>query len=102
MPIKIDKGRADSYIGTFHYESADDMIQLQELKKMVSNMNKSLKRANFDYQFRVVVCGRLGENNPNAYKYKERKYSYHGYGAHPYQTIKLADASHVDAYIYRR
>ena len=100
MPIQISKDRTDAYIGTFHYADAGDMLQLAEVRKMVSNLNKSLKSDGYEYRFRVSLRGRLGKNNPNAEKYRHAG-NYHGFGGHPYQMIKLADASHVDAYIHK-
>lgn len=99
MPIKVDDKRTSSYIGTFHYESADDMLQLSELRKMVMNLNRMLKEDGYNYRFRLSVQGRMGKNNPNAQKYKNPN---RRFGGHRYQRIQLADASRVDAYIHRR
>lgn len=100
MPIQISKDRTDAYIGTFHYSDAADMLQLEEVRKMVSNLNKSLKSDGYKYRFRVSLRGRLGKNNPNAEKYRAGgRYKY--FGSHNYQMIKLADAQYVDAYIHR-
>ena len=68
---------------------------------MVANLNKSLKESGYEIQYYVKAQGRLGKDNPNAFKYRK------GYKAvasyyHPAQTIHLKDASHVDAYIYKR
>lgn len=101
MGIKIDKKRTNAFIGTFHYESADDMLQLSELRKMVMNLNRMLKEDGYNYRFRLSIHGRMGENNVNAYKYK-RGGPRERFGGHPYQTIALEDASRVDAYIHRR
>ena len=66
--------------------------QIERLKSEYSSLNKDLRDANKDYQFYVKCQGRLGKNNPNAYKYRGR-YMY---------CIKLEDAERMDAYIYRR
>lgn len=76
MGIKIDKNRSDSYIGTFYNECVHDVLELEELKLMVRNMNKSLRDANLDYQFRVKL---RGDN-----------------------SLPLDTAKYVDAYILRR
>jgi len=96
MGLEMNTERTDSYIGTFHYESAEDMLQLGEVRKMVTNMNKDLKRGGFEHRFYVKSQGRLGENNPNSKKYRR------GGTYHNAQCVRLEDASRVDAYIYRR
>jgi len=106
MGIQIDKKRTDAYIGTFHYGCADDMLQLEELRAMVRNMNRSLREAKMDYQFRVKLQGR-GENRfERAKEYYTKKYN----GRLPDRSIKhlvaqslpLECAEKVDAYILRR
>lgn len=86
MGIKVDKNRTDAYIGTFHYGCADDMLQLEELRCMVKNMNKSLREAKMDYQFYVKCQGR-------GHRHGVRRY---------HQSLPLDLAHSVDAYIYRR
>jgi hypothetical protein len=86
MGIQISKDRTDAYIGTFDYASADDMLQLQEVRNMVKNMNKSLREANMDYQFYVKCQGR-------GHRQGVRRYN---------QSLPLSLADRVDAYIYRR
>jgi len=79
-------------LGTFYRNSKEDMELLANLRKMVTNLNKDLRNAKMDYQFYVKCQGRLGKNNPNAYKYRGR-YLY---------AVKLEDAERMDAYVYRR
>lgn len=98
MPIQVSEDRTDAYIGTFYYEDAADMLQLQEVRKMVSNLNKSLKEDGYRYRFKVSLRGRLGKNNPNAEKYR---LAGHYPAFNRYQMIKLADATRVDAYIHK-
>ena len=86
MGIQVSKDRTDSYIGTFHYGDADDMLQLAEVRSMVKNMNKDLRKANMDYQFYVKCQGR-------GHRQGVRRYN---------QSLPLDSASSVDAYIYRR
>jgi hypothetical protein len=76
MGIKVDKKRTDSYIGTFNYGCADDMLQLNDLKAMVKNMNRMLKEEDMSYQFYVKLRGA---------------------GRKP-----VAKSDAVDAFIYRR
>lgn len=106
MGIQIDKNRTDSYIGTFDYASADDMLQLQEVRNMVKNMNKSLRAAKMDYQFRVVVRGR-GQNRfkkTKAWfeKKYDRKFSDGYIRSRCAQDLPLECADRVDAYILLR
>lgn len=76
MGIKVDSKRTDSYIGTFNYGCADDMLQLNDLKLMVKNMNRMLKEEDMNYQFYVKLRGA---------------------GRKP-----VVNADAVDAFIYRR
>ena len=106
MGIKIDNNRSDSYIGTFDYSCADDMLQLEEVRTMVKNMNKSLRKAEMDYQFRVVVRGRGDNRFERAKGFFEKKYGRQfseGYmKARLAQDLPLEYADRVDAYILRR
>ena len=87
MGIQISNNRySTSYIGTFHYESADDMLQLEEVRKMVTKMNKMLREDGYDYRFRVKCQGR-------GHRHGVRRYC---------QSLPLPLAERVDAYIYRR
>lgn len=86
MGIQVSKDRTDSYIGTFHYGCADDMLELNEVRNMVKNMNKMLRNDGYDYQFYVKCQGR-------GYRQGVRRYN---------QSLPLDLANKVDAYIYRR
>lgn len=109
MPIitKKTNRNSDSYIGTFDYECADDMLQLEELRGMVKNMNRMLREdGRSDYQFRVVLRGR-GENRfDRAKDYYAKKYGRQfseGYvKGRCAQDLPLEFADRVDAYIYQR
>jgi hypothetical protein len=106
MGIQINNKRTDSYIGTFDYNCADDMLQLQEVRNMVKNMNKSLRSANMDYQFRVIVRGRGDNRFERAKDYYNKKYgrqfSERYIKARVAQDLPLEFADRVDAYILRR
>ena len=87
MGIQISKDRTNAYIGTFDYACADDMLQLEELRSMVKNMNKMLRDAGKgDYQFYVKCQGRGPRQGVRRYN----------------QALPLTLAERVDAYIYRR
>lgn len=90
MPIRIDENRTNAYIGTFYVEDASDMLELQELKKMVRNMNRMLKEDGYPHRFRLTLRGRLGKRNPAYPKYR--------YGP---CDVALSDATRIDAYIHR-
>ena len=106
MGIQINNKRTDSYIGTFDYGCADDMLQLEEVRNMVKNMNKSLRSANMDYQFRVIVRGRGDNRFERAKDYYNKKYgrqfSERYIKARVAQDLPLELADRVDAYILRR
>jgi hypothetical protein len=86
MGIQVSKDRTDAYIGTFDYASADDMLQLEEVRSMVKNMNKMLREDGYDYSFYVKCQGR-------GHRQGVRRYN---------QSLPLSLADRVDAYIYRR
>lgn len=88
--------RTTRYLGTFHYDSAGEMLALDELRASVRKMNKALKkddardRHGRAVRFYVKCQGR----GPRAVN---------GQPAHRYaQSLPLKYATHVDAYIYRR
>ena len=108
MGMNMNSGRtSDAYIGTFDYGSAGDMLQLDEIKGMVKNMNRMLREdGRGQYQFRVVLRGRqpVEKQDVNIYSYgtglrdiRKRSYDYFGN-----VVGGIANASKVDAYIYRR
>ena len=89
MGIKTNKGReSQAYIGTFKYDSYDDMFQLEDLRAMVKHMNRDLRAAKMDYQFYVKCQGRSDTIKRSFGKY--------------YYSLPLSVADRVDAYIYRR
>lgn len=103
----MQKIRSKSYVGTFHTESAADMLELERIRKAIRVVNYQLrhfkygsqeKKSGFGneyyHQFYVKCAGRLGKNNPNAHKY------YHDGFNVPY--VRLEDAARVDAYVYQR
>lgn len=105
MGIKTDKTRTNSYIGTFHYESADDMLQLKELRQMVTNLNKMVKQSGYNYAFYVKLQGRGSNRFERAKEVFRAKYpnmSDRAIKHHVAQSLPLATAEYVDAYILRR
>jgi Zn/Cd-binding protein ZinT len=106
MGIQILQDRTNAYIGTFHYESANDMLQLEDVRSMVKNMNKLLKKDGYNYKFRVKLQGRGKNRFERAKEYYEKKYN----GRLSAGTIKrlsaqnlpLECAEYVDAYVLRR
>lgn len=86
MGIQVSENRTDAYVGTFDYSCAEDMLQLDEVKGMVKNMNRMLREAKMNYQFYVKCQGRGPRQGVRRYN----------------QSLPLALAERVDAYIYRR
>jgi hypothetical protein len=72
----------------------EDQDKLDGLRTVVKLANEA-----FDLTKYVKLQGRLGEDNPNAWKYKIRR---NGgiYGNH--QCIRLFDAATADVYVYNR
>ena len=83
MGIRVSTDRTDSYIGTFYKDNADDMSQLKAVRAIVKNMNASLRRSKFNYQFYVKCQGRGWRHGVPRYN----------------QSLPLPLASHMDAYI---
>lgn len=97
---------SNSYIGTFNYKCADDMLNLENIKSMVKGMNAMLKKDGYDYSFRVCLRGRkpVKKKLINTMPWRsglrrESKVSYDYFGN---IVGGIANASAVDAYIYRR
>jgi len=87
-----------SYIFTYHPADWNDIKRLKHVKDSIKEYN-----ARGGAQQRVVLKGRLGKKNPNAYKYQKKHTKFCGWsGTHPYQTILKADAAYFDVYIYNR
>jgi hypothetical protein len=82
--------RTDAYEFTFHPTDWNDIKRLREFKQLVKNHNK-----NSSQKLYVKMQGRLGKDNPSADKYR-------GKGFNAYQTIRKADASYFDVYLYER
>jgi hypothetical protein len=74
-----------------------------EDQRIVDIIKKTVKVSNLTYGTkgaRVKLQGRLGENNPNAWKYRRGSWTKGGYGN--CQCVRLADAQRADIYVYDR
>ena len=82
---------------------AEDLIKVNELKAHIKWHNAQMrKESELIYgstvgrtALSVKLQGRLGKNNPNAIKYRTKRFNSH-------QMIALCDAQHADVYIYVR
>lgn len=83
MYIDTSKARTHAYVGTFGMDEQDQQ-ELQQIRKMVTNLNKDLKMFGYNYRYYVKAQGR----GPRLGKYN--------------QSLPLKFARKVDAYIYRR
>lgn len=94
--------RTDAYIGTFTNDSKDS-ARIKDLRKFLTSMNKMLKNDGKEAGYYIKLQGRLGKDNPNAWKYAGGENSIYG-GRHSgrWQCIRLPDAGYADAYIYQR
>lgn len=89
---------SDSYVRTVDHHSEKGKAFIAALRKHIKAEDEytgGLRR-------RVCIKGRMGKNNPNAYKYSVKNTPNVWYGSHSHQTIKLADAATADVYIYNR
>jgi hypothetical protein len=106
MGIQVSENRTDAYVGTFDYSCAEDMLQLNEVRGMVKNMNKMLSQDGYDYRFYVKCQGR-GTNRTERMKAwlsdkYDRPVSDHWARCAGQRSLPLDIAERVDAYIYRR
>lgn len=102
MPIMIDKKRTEAYIGTFDTTSAADMLELEELSKMVMNLNKDLKRARARDRSGNALRYRLTKKGRGAIDKKVINGKEISYDAFGHIVGGLGNASRIDAYIHRR
>jgi len=84
---------SNSYVRTVDHHSEKGKALIAALRKYVKAEDEYIG----GLSRRVCVKGRMGKNNPNAHKYSVKNY-----GSNYHQTIKLADASKADLYIYDR
>jgi hypothetical protein len=89
--------RTDSYIFTADPISANDMQQIELVRKTVRTSNKLAREAskwsgNTPTLYRVCLKARLGKSNPAYAKYKNQWI----------KSIKLEDAQRIDVYVQRR
>ncbi len=95
--------KSDSYIGTFDVGSVTDMQQLADLRSMVRNLNKMLKRKT-GKTFRVVVRGRKPAVKMSVgrgyFTPASRGLVSYDFGGNIVGGI--ANATRLDAYLYER
>lgn len=99
------KLRTDSYIMTADPLSANDMQQIEIVRKTVSIANKRAKAAakwkgTKPVLYRVCLKARLGRDNPNADIYRNKTTFWGRKG--DYQSIKLEHAQRIDVYVQLR
>lgn len=87
--------RSKNYMFTYIPGNAESDVEMLQLKEYVKFMLEE-----FNVRLRIVKAGRLGKNNPNAWKYRSASRYYKGCGGHPYQYIKKSDAVKFDVYVY--
>ena len=99
---KLVDNKSEDYI-RFSDRVFDTPEILYKEFKSVSEHTQMLKQEGFNHQYYIKLQGRLGKNNPNAWKYEAGENSIYGgnYCGH-WQSIRLQDAAHADAYIYKR
>lgn len=91
MEIKYKNRSTSSYRFTVDMNNPSDVEAVNSLKKFVSTYNKTYPKN----KLRVTLKGRLGKDNPNAVKYRGKRFN-------AYQTIAKADAKHFDVYVNNR
>ena len=98
MIKNIENRYSTSYVTTVdhHSEIGKEYVEtLRRLVKVEDELNGTSRR--------VTLQGRMGENNPNAYKYSVKNANANAWsGSNTHQCIKLGDAATADIYIYNR
>jgi len=84
MMIDTSSERSKAYLGTFNVND-EDMLEVNQIRKMVSNLNRDLKAFGYQYRYYVKLQGRGPRPSPRYW-----------------QSLPLSMAERVDAYIYRR
>lgn len=89
--------RTNSYQFTVEMKDGKPVTKTESLAELREEV--AMTNGIFQTQFYVKLQGRLGKNNPNAWKYKSRR---NGgiYGRA--QCVRLADAAFADVYVYGR
>jgi hypothetical protein len=86
-----------SFVTTVDHHSEEGKDLIAAIRKYIKSDDKERGLSR-----RVCLKGRMGKNNPNAYKYSIKNIAPPCYGTHSHQTIKLSDALKADVYIYDR
>lgn len=95
--------RSSNYLATFNLVdsqfSAEDALVYEGFLKVIKILNKNKTVINrnghkFYYTWYLVKRPRLGKNNVNTEKYKNKR--------NGYQMIKMADGTRCDVYMYQR
>lgn len=96
--------RTDAYVGTFDVESVDDMIEIEKIRRVVRNLNKTLKESGavdsygVPIRYRLCLKGRK-PRIPMYNKKTRRMVKYTAFGDIP---GGIANAQSIDAYLHRR
>lgn len=88
---KLKKPRAKEFIENVDHNSPEGQLKIAAHRLRVKMENKLSAM-----KYRVVLCGRMGKDNPNADLYRNSR------SCNPYQNIRLEHAGSVDVYIYTR
>ena len=88
---KLKKARSQEFIENVDHNSPDGQLKIAAHRLRVKMENKLSAM-----KYRVVLCGRMGKNNPNDQVYRD------SLARNPYQNILLEHAGSVDIYIYAR
>ena len=93
------KQRTTSYITTVKMINGKVAQEDQELLASIKNIVK-ICNAKCGKNSYVKLQGRLGEDNPNAWKYRQGSWKHGGYSN--CQSVRLPDAQRADVYVYDR
>lgn len=105
MVVDTSTQRSAAYLGTFNM-TPEDMLEVKQIRKMVSNLNKDLKNFGYNYRYYVKLQGRGKDRFNRSKDYYNQKYgrvlSDRYIKAIAARSLPIECSERVDAYIYRR
>jgi chlorite dismutase len=89
--MKSSTRTSQYFIGTYDLHNVQHQEEIKELQKMAS-----------EFKDTIILDGRLGKSNPNAWKYqaKHREFKERNIKKNAYRHIAIEDARYCDLYVY--
>lgn len=106
--VNMKSRTSNDYLGSIYTEDAGSMLQLEDLRRMVKNLNRDLRefgakdRHGRDIQFRVEVRGREPIEKGSCSHWLFGKADNRSYDWGGNVIGGIANAKRLDVYMYRR